>query len=466
LRDFKNAYAWYEKANAQGNGSATLRSKYINALMANAKYQEAYDWCNLAKYELSTDRKLLEYQEFISRNVFKNGTTSQWKLERLDLMAGMEKYYAQMHKDGVFLICSSYPQKSLLNLNSHLDSLESLDNRSFSIYYAQKNSPQPEQKFFEYEQESPINYNITKLSLPTKNDALLKMGPMSFIRDTDTLFITFIEPFEKRNSNLGILKAVYKNNALKTISAFPKIAEAYNLAYPSINKFADTLFFASDMPGGFGGYDLYFCRLQQNGSWSAPVNLGPKINTPKDETFPYWDSMGTLYFSSEGHMGYGALDIFKVGLSNGTVTDSVSNLGYPFNSSADDFGFSISPNGQSGLLSSNRENFQKDEIYHFAYTAPKKIMIRCKVLDNSTKWNLDNVTIMAKNVLNQPLDSAYTNNSGICIINSPFGQMINLTISKNGYDTLKVNIHYDELENNLRLFFLQPKTSKTISKNQ
>ena len=117
------------------------------------------------------------------------------------------------------------------------------------------------------------------------------------------------------------------------------------------------LYFASDMPGGFGGSDLYKCKWNGNG-YDAPVNLGPKVNSAGNELFPYVSLDGTIYFASNGWPGFGGLDIFTWDF----VSAKPSNMGAPVNSNADDFSFNVNEISGKGFLSSNRTNW-KDEVF-------------------------------------------------------------------------------------------------------
>ena len=110
----------------------------------------------------------------------------------------------------------------------------------------------------------------------------------------------------------------------------------YSCTHPFITKNDEQLFFVSNMPGGYGGFDLYFV-IKKGDNWGKPINLGPEINTKFDELFPFV-SDGVLYFASEGHYGYGGLDIFKAELKEKT---EVINLGHPINSSYDDFSYNL-----------------------------------------------------------------------------------------------------------------------------
>ena len=137
---------------------------------------------------------------------------------------------------------------------------------------------------------------------------------------------------------------------------------------PALSSDGKTLYFASDRPGGSGGADIYSAKLNRRGDWVDVRNMGSKINTTGNEMFPSVSEDGSLYFSSDGHPGFGGLDIFKATRRSGEIT--VANLGKPMNSNADDFGFS-EYNLTRGFFSSNRSGGKgDDDIYTFVNDDP------------------------------------------------------------------------------------------------
>lgn len=141
---------------------------------------------------------------------------------------------------------------------------------------------------------------------------------------------------------------------------FPFNSDEYSIGHPSISPDGKTLYFASDMPGGYGGVDLYKSVFKYD-QWETPVNLGPMINTPRDELFPYLHKNEVLYFASDGHEGMGGLDLFRTTLK---TNPDVQNLGYPINTSADDFGITFRPQSNHAYFSSNRPGgMGDDDIY-------------------------------------------------------------------------------------------------------
>ncbi len=144
----------------------------------------------------------------------------------------------------------------------------------------------------------------------------------------------------------------------------------YSVGHPSLSEDGRTLYFSSNMPGGFGGSDIY--KSTYNGdTWSEPVNLGATVNTPANEVFPYIAKNGKLYFSSEGHITLGGLDVF-VTEQTGDVWSKPMNLAYPLNTSMDDFAIIFNDDDTTGYVSSNRSG--GDMIYSFVRMPPIFIM--------------------------------------------------------------------------------------------
>lgn len=144
----------------------------------------------------------------------------------------------------------------------------------------------------------------------------------------------------------------------------PFNSHEYNVAHPAISRDAGTLFFASDMPGGYGGTDIYVSYLL-NDEWTTPENLGPRVNSEANEGFPFLSNDSTLYFSSDRAEGLGGKDIFIARRRKGDW-GNVRNAGYPLNTPADDFGFCMQPGNPFGFFASNRAGGKgDDDIYGF-----------------------------------------------------------------------------------------------------
>jgi outer membrane protein OmpA-like peptidoglycan-associated protein len=199
-------------------------------------------------------------------------------------------------------------------------------------------------------------------------------------------------------NRLEIFISEKKEDKWSEPKAFPynKVSD-YSVGHPALAPDGNTLYFASDMPGGVGETDIYYSQKQADGNWSKPQNLGPAINTAGKELFPTFGPDSTFYFSSEGHSGIGGLDIYAT-RGAAETWKNVRNLKYPLNSSQDDFGILFDKTNEAGYLSSNREAADgADDIYAFKFVrtpcnlagkAIEKIQVRPGVFRESPVENV------------------------------------------------------------------------------
>lgn len=169
---------------------------------------------------------------------------------------------------------------------------------------------------------------------------------------------------EEKENHFMIYHGNSSGNGWEDLTEMPFNSKEYSCGHPSISADNNTLYFASDMPGGYGESDIYYVKRTETG-WSDPINLGPDVNTEGDEMFPYISTSGKLYFASNGHLGLGGLDVYGAEPLDKDKYE-ILNMGYPLNSSSDDFSFYIMDDGVSGYFASNREGGKgDDDIYHF-----------------------------------------------------------------------------------------------------
>ena len=168
-------------------------------------------------------------------------------------------------------------------------------------------------------------------------------------------------------NRLEIYSAEYQSGKWINVKpfAYNKVQE-FSVGHPVLSPDGDLLYFVSDMPGGFGQTDIYYCERMGDGSWSKPVNAGNTINTGGRELFPAFNQQGLLYFASDGHPGFGGLDLFSAQGERATWS-KVSNLKAPINSSRNDYGIMIDSTGHTGLFSSDRYSEEATaDIYNFS----------------------------------------------------------------------------------------------------
>ncbi|MGB4775387.1 MAG: OmpA family protein [Daejeonella sp.] len=219
-----------------------------------------------------------------------------------------------------------------------------------------------------------------KVSTNPKKMPKKHYGTASFSKDFKTIYFTYnrntnnpekltddkrkLENFINRNE---IYYATLNDGKLTTkpLGLSYNNIWSYSVQHPSFSQDGSKVYFASDMPGGLGKFDLYFSERVKDNIWTTPVNLGSNINTVEDELFPTIVEDKTLYFASNGRIGFGGLDLYITKAIDAKCSDP-ENLGYPLNSPQDDFGITWDADNQSGFLTSNRDGGAGgDDIYRF-----------------------------------------------------------------------------------------------------
>ncbi|MFS4494776.1 OmpA family protein [Maribacter sp. 2308TA10-17] len=198
------------------------------------------------------------------------------------------------------------------------------------------------------------------------------------------------------NLNLKIFSAIKSSGKWKVNQDLPINSEHFSTGHPFVTSDGKRIYFASDRPGGYGGSDIYYAPIHKRGGIGQPKNAGPVVNTSGDEMFPFVDKEGRLFFTSDGHVGYGLLDIFSTVLNEENKIVGINNLGNPINTPSDDFAYFEHEKGGTGYISSNREGgVGSDDIYKFKFTP--SLSIAGKITDEINKKPLDSVKVKIYN---------------------------------------------------------------------
>ncbi|CAN5422411.1 OmpA family protein [soil metagenome] len=188
-------------------------------------------------------------------------------------------------------------------------------------------------------------------------DSKMHDGPASFNKEGTYMAFTRNHRNDKSKDKiveLQIYFTTYKDGDWTKAEPFIFNNQGYSVGHPALSADGNTMYFVSDMPGGFGGTDIYKTTKMDKGEWTKPENLGDKINTEGDEMFPYYEeNNGTLLFSSNGRFGLGGQDIFIATMSSGGFSN-VHNAGAPLNTQYDDFASIVDGKTNKGYFSSNR----------------------------------------------------------------------------------------------------------------
>jgi hypothetical protein len=294
---------------------------------------------------------------FVLITLFRIDSTAQeapmYKVTRLSFnSSGFNEISPVIIQDGL-LFCSDRRFSGITDRTSYDG------RRLFNIFFAK--------------QKDSLDWNKPQ-EIITDRSELFNNGPLSVAPDGKTVYFTSeIETGELAKSRRfrnrsGIFIADLTGQELKSIRPFRYNNPDYDLGQPSVSSDGRYLFLASDMPGGQGGSDIYYCEFI-NGEWSSPVNAGQQVNSAGTENYPYLNPGGKLYFTSDRPGGAGGLDVYYSVVSNGIWGNPV-RLPEPVNSSSDDFAFVAAPDLEKGYFSSNRR--RNDDIYEFVTTIIRK----------------------------------------------------------------------------------------------
>jgi len=238
----------------------------------------------------------------------------------------------------------------------------------------------------------------TPLPLEESVNTIAEEGTPVLSSDFNTLYFTRCNVSKRKALGCEIFSAKRNNEKWEKVQSLALAPDSITIAHPAVSQDELTLFFVSDMKGSIKNYegknskDIWrVTRTSVSDDWGEPENLGPDINTPGDELFPFVHADGTLYFSSDGHIGMGGLDIFKAIYDNAGGWE-IENMQYPINSPADDFGIVFEAEKESGFLSSSRKGKGNDDIYSFILP-PLKFSITGIVKDEKTDEPISDATI-------------------------------------------------------------------------
>jgi tetratricopeptide (TPR) repeat protein len=377
LQQPEKAIEWYKKAIQFPDFDYHIYYYLAQELKKVKEYESAQDY--MSKYLELSGIKTKEYNYPLNHSVkLLKEDSARYEIYKLKINSPYSEFGPAIFEDKL-IFSSNKPRRTLVK------SEDVMTNRSFySLYQSERTS---------------LNELAEPKIFADNINSKLNTGPVCFNRDMTLMYVTRNVPKTKKgNAYLDIFTTKrLKDKWSKNLERIPLQHQNYSIAHPSLSKDGKRFYFSSDMPGGYGGMDLYVCD-NKNGFLSTPENLGPEINTPGNEVFPFIADDGRLYFASDGLQGLGGLDIFFVL----PVEDNFSypfNLGYPINTSADDFSFHLSGDMRTGYLASNRHGGKgDDDIYAFRILKPLDYcLIVGTVTDESNGAPIKNAQIIIKN---------------------------------------------------------------------
>lgn len=388
LNNPEQAAIWYKKVI---NHSDIVKPKhklyYAQALLSNQQYWQAEEW-------------YIRYQQEARNGIATN---------RLQGLAQMPAFYRDS---------AMYTLKEL-NTNSPASDFSPAFYDSGMVFVSARNTLQPIKQLYRWNETPYLDLFYTDIAgkkaprlFNSKLNTIYHEGPAVFYSD-DTKVI-FTRNSKKRDeskvSKLALFEAERSPEGSAWSTPVPLAINNpnYSVGHPAITQDGNTLYFISDMPGGLGGTDIYVSQ-RKNGEWQAPANLGSSVNTPGDEMFLFLHNDETLYFASDGRGGLGGLDTYRVSIGV-EGAGFPENVGYPINTSYDDFGFILNQEGDLGYLSSNRQGEAiDDDIYQFTV---RRQFLDVVVYDEQTKQRIQDaeVTLIGDGMIK---DLVNTNQEGV-----------------------------------------------------
>ncbi len=402
MRKADSALIYYKQAVEENNNlPVKYLYNYAQALRATGNYKESRIWLKAFKKAGGKidDKTFLNDDDFIN-SIFT--AKQRYFLKDVNFNSKYSDFGAYKNNGTIYFASSR--NEGVLSKNVY-----GWDGQPFLDIYTTQHSV-----------DSVVNH---KSKLKGCVNSLFHEGPLTITKDGKTMYFSR-SAYDKHTldydqngiSNLKIYKASLVDGKWSNIEELDFNDNSYSNGHPALSADESKLYFTSDMPGGYGGSDIYYVDINSNGTFNEPKNLGSIINTSKNESFPFVNSEGTIFFASDGHQGLGMLDIF------GTVTDkqnniiSVLNLGTPVNSSKDDFSFFMDEDGLSGFFASNREGgVGSDDIY--AFDRIPQLIIEGTITDANTNEPLDKVLVTLKDENGNKIADLVTDENGHYEIN-------------------------------------------------
>ncbi len=448
---YLNANEIYKSVAESGYGSAKIYERIGNSYFFNAEYLKASYWFDKLVRVDKNPKPIVALRYAQSLKVMGNDTEA-------------EKWYNYFKDQSSFFDKAEFAPmemtEGLFEVHNLKINTEDIEFGSFFINDKMYFSSSRVTSKFTYNPTDPwtglgyLNvFEVDMIGNQSLNRGYKIMGDVNskihessvcITKDGKTLYFTRNSPKkEKVDEGVGkqylkIYRATLEKGKWVNIEDLSINGEHFSTAHPALNSAEDKLYFSSDRPGSYGQTDIYVANIGQDGSLSNIKNLGPKINTPGRESFPYVSEHNELYFSSDGYIGYGGYDIYYVKVRDNENYSRLVHLGLPLNSKWDDFSL-FSTSKTTGLFSSNRPQGKgRDDIYNFTSSIEIKNLLKSKVVgkifDEETRETLSNTLIeVYKN--EQNFTTLYTNNLGEYEFDAELDEHYRVKVVKSGYNT-------------------------------
>lgn len=474
---YVDAMTIYEKIVKKGYVSQDILEKLGNTYYFNARYAEANPFYERLFTEFGTEDIAPEFYYRYAQTLQHTGKTAEAKnyynqfVEKVGSntqIAAVRKNEAALQKQ-ITENSGRYRNVENLPINTQFADFGSYVHNKQLYFTSARDTGSFSKKIHTwtgeaftslYEYKLP-NDTIAKKSKPKKlkGDVKSKFNESTAVVTADGQTIYFTRNnmlgntrgFDAdKNTKLKIYRAELKNGKWNNVQELPFNSNDFNTAHPTLSKDGNILYFASDRAGGFGNSDLW--KVSVNGSgYGVPQNLGAAINTEGRETFPFVNSNDELYFSSDGRIGLGGLDVYGVKIKEDGSFYEVQNIGEPVNSNTDDFAYYIDYKTKQGFFSSNRTGGHgNDDIYGFVETRALKLgcsqELLVTVVDAKTRNIITDASLTLYDKLYKELGTSnkYANNGYRFSTEYECGESYHVKVSKEGYITKEESVALDD----------------------
>jgi peptidoglycan-associated lipoprotein len=378
--DMKNAEGWYKKTVKADPKNVEAQLKLAETIKAQGRFSEAIieynNYKKLASGDTKVDNKIRGCELALK---WKNEKT-RYKVENVKAINSKWSDFAPMYYKKDQLFFTSDREKGASN-KAYGWTANFFTDVYKVVYKVDKKNP------------NNIKYEMPALVDKDKVNSPFNDGTAAFDSKGGTMYFTQCNGKDGKGKFCRIWTATLSGQEWTDVKPLEFTTDSFNSGHPSLAKDNQIMYFSSDMPGGEGGKDIWYVTYSKRSkTWGDPINLGPTVNTDKDEVYPFIHEDGTLYFSSNGHTGIGAMDIFY---TIGSTTDwsTPVNMKSPINSGGDDFSIVLSKDKESGYLASNRDGSKgQDDIWRF-YMDPLVFTLSGVARDVKTKQILANTFV-------------------------------------------------------------------------
>ena len=455
---YTEAAETYQSLLKKGKGSRYVYEQLANSyyFINNSKKAETY-YKRVVKSRKVKPETVYNYAQVLKTNG-KSGDYNVW-MKKFAQMSPEDSRAIAFMKDPDYLpkYLGSTKKFSLTNLKDinteYSEFGGTVINKSFYFSSARNTA----RKIYGWNEEPFLDIYVADIVGGTEKNADLITGDVNTKYNEGNVAITadgkrmyfdrndyFKEKYKKSEegiSQINLFTAVKENGVWKDIQPVNFNNSEYSFGQPALSPDGSTLYFVSDMPGGKGMSDIYKVTVNKDGTLGKPENLGGDINTEGKEVFPFVDANGTFYFSSDGHMGLGRLDVFYAE-TNGDVFVGVRNIGTDINSPSDDFAFKYNPNSKEGYVSSNRKGgVGSDDIYATKLIAPLcDFELIVQVVDEITKLPLTDARVDLFDNFENKLATGTTDNKGFVTLIIECDKTNQVLGYKNGYEGNSITI--------------------------